>query len=89
MDALVVGCGLTGSVVARCMAERGKHVEIWERRAHIGGNMYDYVDEHGFLVQKYGPHTFHTQKKDLYDYMDQSLERALSTCDKSGDLRNF
>lgn len=69
MDALVVGCGLTGSVVARRMAERGKHVEIWERRAHIGGNMYDYVDEHGFLVQKYGPHTFHTKKKDLYDYM--------------------
>lgn len=69
MDVLVVGCGLTGSVVARSMAERGKHVEIWERRAHIGGNMYDYVDEHGFLVQKYGPHTFHTKKKDLYDYM--------------------
>lgn len=51
------------------MAERGKHVEIWERRDHIGGNMYDYVDEHGFLVQKYGPHTFHTNKKFLYDYM--------------------
>ena len=31
--------------------------------------MYDYVDEHGFLVQKYGPHTFHTKKKELYDYM--------------------
>ena len=69
MDALVVGCGLTGSVIARCMAERGKHVEIWERRDHIGGNMCDYVDEHGFLVQKYGPHTFHTNKKFLYDYM--------------------
>lgn len=69
MDALVVGCGLTGSVIARCMAEGGKHVEIWERRDHIGGNMYDYVDEHGFLVQKYGPHTFHTNKKFLYDYM--------------------
>ena len=69
MDALVVGCGLTGGVIARCMAERGKHVEIWERRDHIGGNMYDYVDEHGFLVQKYGPHTFHTNKKFLYDYM--------------------
>lgn len=69
MDALVVGCGLTGSVIARCMAERGKHIEIWERRDHIGGNMYDYVDEHGFLVQKYGPHTFHTNKKFLYDYM--------------------
>lgn len=69
MDCLVVGCGLTGSVIARHMAEHGKKVVIWERRGHIGGNMFDYVDEHGFLVQKYGPHTFHTKKKDLYDYM--------------------
>lgn len=69
MDALIIGCGLTGAVIARQLAERGKKVQIWERRKHIGGNMYDYVDAHGFLVQKYGPHTFHTQKKELYDYM--------------------
>lgn len=69
MDALVVGSGLTGSVIARHMAEQGKQVELWERREHIGGNMYDYTDEHGFLVQKYGPHTFHTKKKELYDYI--------------------
>lgn len=69
MDALIIGCGLTGTVIARQLAERGKKVQIWERRGHIGGNMYDYVDAHGFLVQRYGPHTFHTQKKDLYDYM--------------------
>lgn len=68
-DALVIGCGLTGSVIARHLAEQGKRVEIWERREHIGGNMYDYTDNHGFLVQKYGPHTFHTKKKELYDYM--------------------
>ncbi|MCG4470470.1 UDP-galactopyranose mutase [Lawsonibacter sp. DFI.6.74] len=69
MDYLVIGCGLSGAVVARHLAERGRQVTIWERRDHIGGNMYDYVDEHGFLVQKYGPHTFHTKKKELYDYM--------------------
>lgn len=69
MDYLVVGAGLCGSVIARELAERGKKVTLWERRDHIGGNMYDYVDEHGFLVQKYGPHTFHTKKKELYDYM--------------------
>nr|WP_325300799.1 UDP-galactopyranose mutase [uncultured Dysosmobacter sp.] len=69
MDILVIGCGLCGSVVARHMAEQGKKVVMWERRDHIGGNMYDYVDEHGFLVEKYGPHTFHTKDKRLYDYM--------------------
>lgn len=70
-DFLVVGCGLSGAVVARHLAQRGKQVLIWERRDHIGGNMYDYVDDHGFLVQKYGPHTFHTKVKRLYDYMCQ------------------
>ncbi len=68
-NAIIVGCGLTGGVVARHLAENGKRVLILERREHIGGNMYDYVDEHNFLVQKYGPHTFHTKKKELYDYM--------------------
>lgn len=69
IDALVIGCGLSGSVIARHLAEQGKRVVIWERRNHIGGNMYDYVDNHGFLVQKYGPHVFHTNKKELYDYV--------------------
>ena len=69
LDVLVVGCGLSGSVIARHMAEEGKQVVIWERRNHIGGNMYDYIDKHGFLVKKYGPHTFHTKKEELFDYM--------------------
>lgn len=74
MQALVVGCGLSGAVVARHLAEAGLKVVIWERRNHIGGNMYDYVDEHGILVHKYGPHTFHTRKKELFDYMNRFCE---------------
>lgn len=69
MDALVVGCGLSGAVIARELADRNKRVVIWERRNHIAGNMYDYQDAHGILVHKYGPHTFHTDKKRLYDFI--------------------
>ena len=67
-QALVVGCGLSGAVIARELAEKGFHVDILEKRNHIGGNMYDYVDEYGILVHKYGPHTFHTCKKELSAY---------------------
>lgn len=66
---LIIGAGLSGAVIARYLAEKGKQVDIWEKRSHIAGNMYDYEDDHGFLVQKYGPHTFHTKKKELYEYM--------------------
>ena len=69
MDALIIGSGLAGSVIARELAERGRRVLVWDRREQIGGNMYDYVDEHGILVHRYGPHIFHTKEKYLYDYI--------------------
>lgn len=69
-NAIVVGCGISGAVVARYLAEQmNQKVLVIDRRSHIGGNMYDYKDEHGILVHQYGPHTFHTKKKELYDYM--------------------
>ncbi len=71
IDVLVVGCGLSGAAVARVLAEKEKKVKIIERRNHIAGNMYDYVDEHGILVHKYGPHTFHTTEKKLFDFIDK------------------
>lgn len=69
--AIVVGCGLAGCVIARHLAEKhNRKVLILERRDHIAGNMYDFLDENGVLVQKYGPHTFHTIDKELFDYMN-------------------
>lgn len=71
MEYIIVGAGLSGAVVARHLAEKGKKVCIWDRRKHVGGNMYDRIDEHGILIHQYGPHTFHTTKKSLFQYMKQ------------------
>lgn len=72
-DCLIVGCGLSGMVVARTLAERGRRVHILERRGHIGGNIYDYRDENGFLVQKYGPHSFFTEHKEVKEYIQRFM----------------
>ena len=66
---IIVGCGLCGGVIARQCAEAGLDVTILEKRNHIAGNLYDYVDDHGILIHKYGPHTFHTNKKHIYDFI--------------------
>ena len=60
MNTIVIGCGFAGAVIARKLAEAGEHVRIIERRAHIGGNAHDALDEHGILIHTYGPHIFHT-----------------------------
>lgn len=69
-DAIVVGSGFAGSVVARELAERAdRRVLVIEKRGHIGGNMYDEVDDAGILVHRYGPHIFHTNDKRAFDYI--------------------
>ena len=74
-DVLIIGCGLTGCVVARYFAEhKNKKVLILEKRDHIGGNMYDYIDKNGVRVHRYGPHVFHTNTPKLMQYMETYSE---------------
>ncbi|HVF70949.1 MAG TPA: UDP-galactopyranose mutase [Chthoniobacterales bacterium] len=71
-DYLVVGAGFAGSVLAERLARGlGKRVLICDRRSHIGGNAYDEYDAAGVLVHRYGPHIFHTNSADVFNYLSR------------------
>ncbi|NLL92719.1 MAG: UDP-galactopyranose mutase [Clostridiales bacterium] len=73
-DCIVIGSGFAGAVVAERMASAGKSVLILEKRNHIGGNCYDIEDEHGILIHQYGPHIFHTNNEEVYNYLSEFTE---------------
>lgn len=68
-DVIVIGCGFAGATMAERFANDGKKVLIIDKRDHIGGNMYDFIDENGVLIHRYGPHLFHTRYKEVFDYL--------------------
>lgn len=70
-DVVVVGAGFAGATAARVLAERGKSVLLLEQRPHVAGNCYDETDEYGILVHTYGPHIFHTDKKEVYEFLSR------------------
>lgn len=74
-DAIIVGAGITGSVIARQLAERaGLKSLVIEKRNHIGGNMFDKFFENNVLVHMYGPHTFFTDDKRIIEYIQHYAE---------------
>lgn len=69
---VVVGSGFSGSILARKIAEElDREVIVLEKRSHIGGNMYDEYDEHGILVQVYGPHFLNTNNFAVIKFLQQ------------------
>ena len=74
-DYLVVGAGFAGATIAeRLAAHADKKVLICDKRPHIGGNAFDHYDEAGILVHKYGPHIFHTNSREVYEYLSKFTE---------------
>lgn len=73
MKYLIIGCGLSGSVMAERIASQLKEkVLIIDKRNHIGGNCYDYIDEEtNIRVNKYGAHLFHTNDKEVWEYINK------------------
>jgi UDP-galactopyranose mutase len=71
-DYLIVGAGYAGSVLAERLAtQAGKKILILDKRNHIAGNAYDFYNEDGLLIHKYGPHIFHTNSERVFEYLSQ------------------
>ncbi len=71
-DYLIVGAGFAGSVIAERLANGlGKKVLVIDKRSHIAGNAYDCYDDNGILVHKYGPHIFHTNSDEIWNYLSR------------------
>lgn len=71
-DYLIVGAGFAGSVLAERLANgSNKRVLICDKRPHIGGNAYDEYNAAGILIHRYGPHIFHTNSRDVFEYLSR------------------
>lgn len=70
MKAVIVGCGLTGSVAARILYDKEWDVQIFETRSHIGGNCFDSI-LNNVLVHNYGPHVFHTNSNQVWEFINK------------------
>lgn len=87
---LIVGCGLSGAVLAeRIATQLKKKVLIIDKRNHIGGNCYDYIDKvTNIRVNKYGAHLFHTNNEEVWEYVNKFVKwvkwehKVLSYLDK-------
>lgn len=74
-DILIVGAGISGLTLAERYANLlNKKVLVIDKRDHIGGNCYDYINDIGILVPKYGPHFFHTNNEDVWNYVSKFTE---------------
>ena len=74
-DYLIVGAGFAGSVLAERLAVgSNKKVLVVDKRTHIGGNAYDEYNDAGVLIHRYGPHIFHTNSREVFEYLSNFTE---------------
>ena len=71
-DVIIIGAGFAGTVIAERLAtQKNKTVLVVEQRRHIGGNCFDEKDDCGILIHRYGPHLFHTDNAEVWNYLSQ------------------
>ena len=66
---LIVGSGLSGSTIARILAENDFKIDLIDKRNHVGGNVYDFINSKKIRVHKYGPHLFHTNNEKVMRFL--------------------
>lgn len=71
---LIIGAGPVGCTVAEILSKKSYKIKLLESRNHIGGNCYDYINDHGVLVHKYGPHYFRTNNLNVLKYLSKFTE---------------
>ena len=71
---IIVGAGLSGATLARKYAEDGERVVVVDKRDHIGGNTYDFINEHGVLMAKYGAHIYHDSDDETWTFLSRFTE---------------
>ncbi|HGF7147567.1 TPA: UDP-galactopyranose mutase [Vibrio cholerae] len=75
MKFAIVGAGFTGAVLAHELAKFGHTIEVFESRSHVAGNCYSERDEQtGVMLHKYGPHIFHTDNEQVWNYVNKFTE---------------
>ena len=74
VDAVIVGAGISGTVLARLLAEANYNILLIDKRTHIGGNCYDYINEIGVNIHKYGPHIFRTDDEEVWQFLSRFTE---------------
>jgi UDP-galactopyranose mutase len=73
-DFLIIGSGLTGATLARCLSDEGFSVLVLERRNHIGGNVHDARHASGIVIHTYGPHFFRTSSDRIWRFVNRFAE---------------
>ena len=69
---LVVGAGFSGAAIANLIADKSdEKVLVIDKKEHIAGNSYDYTDENGIKIHKYGSHIFHTNNEKVWQFIKQ------------------
>ncbi len=69
---IVVGAGFSGAVIAYLIASKlNEQVIIIDKKSHIAGNSYDYRDENGIMIHKYGSHIFHTKNEKVWKFVSE------------------